>query len=49
MTFSSVKAHLRRMGVRTREALQEAVAHALRMVTAPDAQGWLRHYRESRL
>jgi transposase len=42
-TFSKVKAHLRRAGARTREALQEAICQALLAVTAQDAQGWFRH------
>jgi transposase len=42
-TFSKVKAHLRRAGARTREALQEAICQALLTVTAQDAQGWFRH------
>ncbi len=42
-TFSKVKAHLRRAGARTREALQDALCQALLTVTAQDAQGWFRH------
>lgn len=42
-TFSKLKAFLRRAGARTREALSEAIAQALRTVTAQDAQGWFRH------
>lgn len=41
--FSKVKAYLRRVGARTREALQEAIGQALLTVTAQDAQGWFCH------
>lgn len=42
-TFSKLKTYLRRVGARTREALQEAICQALLTVTAQDAQGWFRH------
>jgi len=42
-TFSKLKTHLRRVGARTREALQDALCQALLTVTAQDAQGWFRH------
>ncbi len=42
-TFSKVKTFLRRVGARTREALQEAISRALLTVTAQDAHGWFRH------
>ena len=41
--FSKVKAFLRRMKARTREALQEALAQALLTVTPQDARGWFEH------
>jgi transposase len=41
--FSKLKTHLRRIGARTGEALQEAIGQALLTVTAQDAQGWFRH------
>ena len=41
--FSKVKAFLRRMKARTREALQEAIAQALLTVTSQDAHGWFGH------
>ncbi|GHO68026.1 hypothetical protein KSC_069180 [Ktedonobacter sp. SOSP1-52] len=41
--FSKVKMHLRQVGARTREALQEAIGQALLTVTAQDAQGWFCH------
>ena len=41
--FSKVKAVLRRIGARTREALQEALEHALTTVSASDASGWFSH------
>lgn len=42
-TFPKLKTYLRRAGVRTREALQEAICQALLTVTLQDAQGWFRH------
>jgi transposase len=41
--FSKRKAVLRRHGARTREALQEAIATALDLITATDALGWFTH------
>ena len=41
--FSKVKAVLRRIGARTREALQEALEYALTTVSASDASGWFSH------
>ena len=41
--FSKLKALLRRVGARTREALQEAIATALDLITATDALGWFSH------
>jgi transposase len=41
--FSKLKAFLRREGARTREALQEAIAAALDLITAQDARGWFTH------
>jgi len=41
--FSKVKACLRRLKARTREALQEAIAQALLTVTSQDAHGWFGH------
>ena len=38
--FSKIKALLRRIGARTREALQEALEYALTTVSASDAAGW---------
>jgi transposase len=38
--WSKVKSILRSLKARTREALQQAIAHALRCVTAQDARGW---------
>ena len=42
-TFSKIKANLRRVGARTREALQEAIVQALETVTSQDALGWFAH------
>jgi transposase len=41
--FSKVKAVLRGIGARTREALQEALEYALTTVSASDASGWFSH------
>jgi len=41
--FSKIKSILRKAGARTREALVEAMAGALRAVTPGDAAGWFRH------
>ena len=41
--FSKLKTVLRRAGARTREALQEAIATALDLITATDALGWFTH------
>jgi transposase len=41
--FSKIKAILRRVGARTREALQEALEQALLTITQADASGWFRH------
>lgn len=41
--FSKLKTILRRVGARTREALQEAIIQALPSITAQDALGWFLH------
>jgi transposase len=41
--FSKLKTFLRRVGARTREDLQEAIAQALIRITAQDALGWFTH------
>jgi len=41
--FSKLKTVLRRVGARTRPALQEAIASALDLITATDALGWFTH------
>jgi transposase len=41
--FSKLKTVLRQHGARTREALQEAIATALTLITAQDALGWFTH------
>ncbi len=38
--FSKLKTFLRRQGARSREALQEAIAAALELITTTDALGW---------
>ena len=41
--FSKLKAVLRSIGARTREALQDALEYACTMITASDAAGWFQH------
>ena len=41
--FSKLKVWLRRLGARTREALEEAIAEALKQITGQDARGWFWH------
>lgn len=41
--FSKLKTLLRRTGARTREALQEAIATALDLISEADALGWFTH------
>ena len=41
--FSKVKTRLRRVGARTREALQEAIIQALPTITTQNALGWFTH------
>ena len=41
--FAKVKALLRRAGARTRDALVEALGHALEAVTSRDACGFFEH------
>ncbi len=41
--WSKLKAHLRTLGARTREALDEALTQAVTAITAEDAQGWFNH------
>src|ERR1700676_3780264 len=41
--FSKIKSVLRRIGTRTREALQEPIVDACTTVTASDAAGWFHH------
>lgn len=43
LAFSKIKAYLRRVGVRTQEALEAAIAAALDLVTPSDATGYFRH------
>jgi transposase len=42
-SFSKLKTFLRRVGARTREALQEAIAQGLLTITSQDALGWFGH------
>jgi transposase len=41
--FSKLKSYLRKTQARTREALQTAIAEALRAITPQDAQGYFQH------
>ncbi len=41
--FSKIKGIVRKVGARTREALEEAIAAALSAVTPEDAAGWFAH------
>lgn len=41
--FSKIKEYLRRIGARTREALEAAITAAMATVTAQDAKGWFTH------
>jgi transposase len=41
--WSKLKSRLRRVGARTREALEEAITHAMEGITAADALAWFAH------
>ncbi len=41
--FSKAKTHLRKAAARTKEALVEAIAQALSIITPEDAAGWFAH------
>ena len=41
--FSKIKEYLRRVGARSRAALEAAITAAMATVTAEDAQGWFTH------
>ena len=41
--FSKIKQLVRKVGARTREALEEAIGRALAAVTSEDAAGWFAH------
>jgi transposase len=41
--FSKMKGILRKVGARSREALIEAMGHALDAITSPDAKGFFEH------
>lgn len=43
LAFSKIKAYLRRVGVRTQEALEQAIGAAIDRITASDAHGYFRH------
>ena len=41
--WSKLKAYLRRAGARTKETLQDAIAHGLPLITEQDAHAWFKH------
>ena len=43
LAWSKLKEYLRRVGARTREALEEAIAESLDTITAQDAAHWFTH------
>ncbi len=43
LCWAKLKAFLRALAARTREALDEAITQALQTITAQDAQGWFAH------
>jgi transposase len=43
LAFAKIKTALRRAGARSKEALEEAIAQAIDLITAQDAQGFFRH------
>lgn len=43
LAFAKIKQAVRRASARTREALEAAIAHALTLITASDAQGFFAH------
>jgi transposase len=43
LAWSKLKALLRSVGARSREALEQAIPGALAAVTSRDAHGWFRH------
>ena len=43
MAWSKLKAYLRVVSARTRDALQEAIGQGLQTITAQDARNWLKH------
>ncbi len=43
MAFSKIKAYIRRVGARTQEALEAAIATAIDLVTPADARGYFLH------
>jgi transposase len=43
LAFSKLKQFLRRVGARTREALQEAISEAMQLITPQDARAYFKH------
>jgi len=42
-SWSKLKNALRAAGARTQEALEEAIAHAMRLISPADCRGWFAH------
>lgn len=42
--WSKLKSAVRRVGARTREGLEEAIAQVIETISAADAQAWFTHY-----
>jgi transposase len=43
LAFSKLKGHLRRIGARSREALESAIGQSVELITPQDALGYFRH------
>ena len=43
LCWSKLKTYLRSVGARTYETLSEAISAAIKLITATDAQNWMRH------
>lgn len=43
LMWSKLKAYLRRVGARTRDALDQAITEAFQLITAQDAVAWFKH------
>ena len=43
LAFSKIKSHLKSLAARSKQALSDAVAHAIRTISSVDAAAWFRH------